>query len=85
MPGMEDIKDELFVKAEIHNSISHMLECLLDKGQSSCKSCQCVDACSLLSEVVNMCRARKIRKLKATTNLIRSTGIEDAEIQVTKK
>jgi len=62
MPGMEDIKDELFVKAEIHNSISHMLECLLDTGQRSCTSCQCVDACSLLSEVVIICRARKIRK-----------------------
>ncbi len=44
MTGIEDIKDELFVKAEIHNSITYMLECLLDKEERKCKSCQCVDA-----------------------------------------
>ena len=52
MPGMEDIKDESFIKAEIHNSINYMLDCLLDKKERKCNSCKCVDACSLLTEAV---------------------------------
>ena len=33
MTGMEDIKDEVIIKAEIHNSINYMLDCLLDKEE----------------------------------------------------
>ena len=62
MPGMEDIKDESFIKAEIHNSINYMLDCLLDKEERKCKSCKCVDACSLVTEAVFICRARKIKQ-----------------------
>ena len=63
MPGMEDIKDESFIQAEIHNSITNMLDCLLDNKQRKCKFCKCVDACSLLTEAVMICRAKKIKKL----------------------
>jgi hypothetical protein len=62
MTGVEDIKDESFIKAEIHNSITYMLECLLDKEERKCKSCQCVDACSQLAEAVFICRAKRITK-----------------------
>ena len=62
MPGMEDIKDESFIKAEIHNSINYMLDCLLDKEERKCNSCKCVDACSLITEAVFICRARKIKQ-----------------------
>ncbi len=62
MPELEDIKDDASIKAEIHNSISDMLECLLNKKDRKCKFCKCVDACSLLTEAVFICRAKRIKK-----------------------
>jgi len=61
MPGTEDIKDESFIKAEVQNSINYMVECLLNKEERKCKTCRCVDACSLVTEAVFICRTRKIK------------------------
>jgi len=58
----EQTKDEIAVKAEIYNAMTYMLECLLDKEERKCKACNCVDACTLLTEAVFICRSKKIQK-----------------------
>lgn len=58
----EEIKDEISIKAEIYNAMTYMLECLLDKEERKCKTCKCVDSCTLLTEAVFICRSKKIKK-----------------------
>ena len=53
---------DLSLKVEIKNLIHHMLDCLLNKEGRKCNCCNCVDACSFLTEAVFVCRNRKIEK-----------------------
>ena len=59
---IEKQRHELGVKVEINNLINHMLDCLLNKEGRKCNHCNCVDACSVLTEVVFVCRNKKIEK-----------------------
>jgi len=57
---MEMHRQEKGVKVEINNLINHMLDCLLNNEGRKCNRCNCVDACSGLTEAVFVCRNRKI-------------------------
>jgi hypothetical protein len=61
--------NEMFIKANVTQTINTMLECLLSKlniGKINCENstnCENVDACCFLMESVFICHGNEIKKL----------------------